>query len=107
MRASAPRNIQQSLARSLRRPNGRHRIGYTLWRPNGRHRIRYTPWNGASEAGSGVELNPVRSSLRHSLRVGAVYDSERGSKNYAHVRPPQMCDGIVFISESTAAKPLN
>ena len=39
--------------------------------------------------------------------VGAVYDTERDSKYYAHVRLPQMYDGIVFISESTAAKPLN
>ncbi len=38
--------------------------------------------------------------------MGAVYDAEGDSKYYAHVRLPEMYDGIVFIAESTAAKPL-
>jgi erythromycin esterase len=38
--------------------------------------------------------------------IGAEYGAERDSKYYAHVRLPQMYDGIVFIAESTAAKPL-
>ncbi|HTS39677.1 MAG TPA: erythromycin esterase family protein [Xanthobacteraceae bacterium] len=38
--------------------------------------------------------------------IGAVYDSDRDSKYYALVRLPEMYDCIVFIAESTAAKPL-
>jgi erythromycin esterase len=38
--------------------------------------------------------------------IGAVYDAERDSKYYAHVRLPEMYDGIVFIAEGTVAKPL-
>jgi erythromycin esterase len=38
--------------------------------------------------------------------IGAVYDAEGDSKYYAHVRLPEMYDGIIFIAESTAAKPL-
>ena len=38
--------------------------------------------------------------------IGAVYNVDRDSKYYAYVRLPQMYDGIVFIAESTAAKPL-
>ena len=37
--------------------------------------------------------------------IGAVYDAERDSKYYAHVRLPEMYDCIVFIAESTASKP--
>jgi erythromycin esterase len=39
--------------------------------------------------------------------IGAVYNVDRDSKYYAYVRLPEMYDGIVFIAESTAAKPLN
>lgn len=38
--------------------------------------------------------------------IGAVYDPDRDSRYYAHVRLPEMYDCIVFIAESTAAKPL-
>jgi erythromycin esterase-like protein len=38
--------------------------------------------------------------------IGAVYDADQDSKYYAHLRLPEMYDGIVFIAESTAAKPL-
>jgi erythromycin esterase-like protein len=38
--------------------------------------------------------------------IGAVYDPERASRFYEHVRLPEMYDCIVFIAESTAAKPL-
>jgi erythromycin esterase len=38
--------------------------------------------------------------------IGAEYGAERDSKYYAHVRLPQMYDAIVFIAQSTAAKPL-
>jgi erythromycin esterase len=38
--------------------------------------------------------------------IGAVYDPDRESKYYVHVRLPQTYDGIVFIAESMAAKPL-
>jgi len=38
--------------------------------------------------------------------MGAVYDPDRASSFHDRVRLPQMYDGIVFIAESTAAKPL-
>jgi erythromycin esterase len=38
--------------------------------------------------------------------MGAVYDPDRASSYYEQVRLPQTYDGIVFIAESTAAKPL-
>ena len=38
--------------------------------------------------------------------IGAVYDPDRASNYYEHVRLPEMYDCIVFIAESTAAKPL-
>jgi erythromycin esterase len=38
--------------------------------------------------------------------IGAVYSAEADSEYYAHVRLPQMYDAIVFIAESTAARPL-
>jgi erythromycin esterase-like protein len=38
--------------------------------------------------------------------IGAVYDADRDPNYYAHVRLPEMYDGIVFIADSTAAKPL-
>jgi len=38
--------------------------------------------------------------------IGAVYDPDRASSYYNHVRLPEMYDCIVFIAESTAAKPL-
>jgi erythromycin esterase len=38
--------------------------------------------------------------------IGAVYDPERASNFYEHVRLPEIYDCIVFIAESTATKPL-
>jgi erythromycin esterase len=38
--------------------------------------------------------------------MGAVYDPDRASTYYEHTRLPETYDGIVFIAESTAAKPL-
>jgi erythromycin esterase len=38
--------------------------------------------------------------------IGAVYDPDRASNYYVHVRLPEMYDCIVFIAESRAAKPL-
>ena len=38
--------------------------------------------------------------------IGAVYDADQDSKYYAHLRLPEMYDGVVFIAETTAAKPL-
>ena len=38
--------------------------------------------------------------------IGAVYDPDRDSEYYANVRLCEMYDGIVFIAESSAAKPL-
>ena len=36
--------------------------------------------------------------------IGAVYDPDRASNYYEHVRLPEMYDCIVFIAESTSAK---
>ena len=38
--------------------------------------------------------------------IGAVYDPEEDAQYYAQMRLSEMYDSIVFISESTAAKPL-
>jgi erythromycin esterase len=38
--------------------------------------------------------------------IGAVYDPDRASNYYEHVRLPETYDCLVFIAESTAAKPL-
>jgi erythromycin esterase len=43
---------------------------------------------------------------RQHREIGAVYDPDRASSYYEHVRLPQTYDCIVFIAESTAAKPL-
>jgi erythromycin esterase-like protein len=38
--------------------------------------------------------------------IGGVYDPDRASKYYTHVRLSEMYDCIVFVAESTALKPL-
>ena len=43
---------------------------------------------------------------RPHREIGAVYDPDRDTNYYEHVRLPGMFDCIVFIAESTAAKPL-
>jgi erythromycin esterase len=43
---------------------------------------------------------------RSHREIGAVYDPDRDANYYEHVRLPAMFDCVVFIAESTAAKPL-
>ena len=43
---------------------------------------------------------------RSHREMGAVYDPDRDSNYYEHVCLPAMFDCVVFIAESTAAKPL-
>jgi len=60
--------------------------------------LRYLPKDSA--------VNAWLSKPRLHRMIGAVYDPDQDSKYYAHLRLPEMYDGIVFIAESTAAKPL-
>ncbi len=43
---------------------------------------------------------------RLQREMGAVYDPDRAAAYYEYTRLPAMYDGIVFIAESTAARPL-
>ncbi len=60
--------------------------------------LRYLPKDSAMGAWLGKP--------RLHRAIGAVYDPDRASSYYEQVRLPETYDGIVFIAESTAAKPL-